>query len=92
MVFHTLLFYKHGKLYLCLYISSQKRTFLGYPDNESQFRDRKKYIWTNNNVQYVPNFQYDPYGFATNGGYYAHGDCMIKVITDRYGRIIDAAV
>ena len=65
---------------------------LGYPDNESQFRDRKIYIWTNSSVQYVPNFQYNPYGLATNGGYYAHGNCMIKVITDRYGRIIDAQV
>lgn len=65
---------------------------LGYPDNESQFRDKKIYIWTNSNMQYVPNFQYNPYGLATNSGYYAQGNCTIKVITDRYGRIIDAEV
>lgn len=65
---------------------------LGYPDNENQFRDRKIYIWTNSNIQYVPNFQYNPYGLATNGGFYAQGNCIIKVITDRYGRIIDVAV
>ncbi len=67
-------------------------SLLGYPDNESQFRDRKIYIWTNSNMQYVPNLQYNPYGLATNGGFYAQGNCTIKVITDRYGRIIDAEV
>ena len=65
---------------------------LGYPDYENQFRDRKIYVWTNSNMQYIPNFQYNPYGLATNGGHYAQGNCTIKVITDRYGRIIDAEV
>lgn len=68
-------------------------SILGYPDRESQFRDRKIYIWTNNNIQYIPNFQFNPYGLATNGsGYYAHGNCVIKIITDRSGRIVDAQV
>jgi len=65
---------------------------LGYPDSESQFRDRKIYIWANSNMQYVPNFNFDPYGQSFNGGHYAQGNCIIKVITDRYGRIIDAEV
>ena len=41
----------------------------------------------------IPNFQFNPYGLATNGsGYYAHGNCVIKIITDRSGRIVDAQV
>jgi len=67
-------------------------SLLGYPDNESQFRDRKIYIWTNSNVQYIPTFQYNPYGLSTSGGSYVYGNCTIKVVTDRYGRIIDSAV
>lgn len=67
-------------------------SILGYPDDERNFRDRKMYIWSNNSMQYIPNFQYNPYGLALNGGYYAAGNCVIKIITDRYGKIIDAQI
>ena len=43
-------------------------------------------------MQYIPNYQYTSYGVVNDNGFYTSAQCVIKVITNRYDKIINAEV
>ena len=65
---------------------------LGYPDTQKRFRDKIIYTWHNDSMSYMPDFQYNPYGISSYGGYYIPGNCKLQIITNSSNLIIDANV